>query len=249
MNGMILAAGLGERLRPMTNMTPKPLFTIGGTTMIRNAIGHLYAHGIRRIAINLHHLGGMIKDDLKTGMPRDLTLWFSEEPVLLGTAGGIKGCEPFLKDDEFVVINSDILVNCDLHAAIHVHHQKNALATLVVRPNPGSEKVGILENAPDGRLMRYLAARHPEYAKLAAPPAPMMFTGIHILSPSIFGYIPGGRPVNISVEVYPPLLAAGAQLHTFEYNGYWADIGTPASYQAAQADLNNKLFTPYGIPI
>ena len=245
---MILAAGLGERLRPLTNSKPKPLFAIGGTTMMRNAIGCLYAHGIRRIAINLHHLGEMIKDDLKTGMPRDLTLWFSEEPALLGTAGGIKGCEPFLKDDEFTVINSDILVNIDLHAAIRAHHEKNALATLAVRPNPSPETIGILERAPDGRLMRYLAARHPGYALLAAPPAPMMFTGIHVLSPAIFSYIPGGRPVNISVEVYPPLLAAAAALHTFEYGGYWADIGTPASYQAAQNDVNNNLFTPYGIP-
>ena len=201
MNGMILAAGLGERLRPMTNTTPKPLFDIGGTTMIRNAIGNMYAHGIRRIAVNLHHLGGMIKDDLKTGMPRDLTLWFSEEPVLLGTAGGIKGCEPFLKDGEFVVINSDILVNCGLDAVIRAHHDKQALATLVLRPNPAPEKIGILEQAPDGRLMRYLGARHPDCASLAAPPAPMMFTGIHVLSPAIFGYIPGGRPVNISEEV------------------------------------------------
>ncbi len=249
MRGMILAAGLGERLRPMTNTTPKPLFNIGGTTMIRNAIGLLYAHGIRRIAINLHHLGRMIKDDLKTGMPRDLTLWFSEEPILLGTAGGIKGCEPFLNGDEFVVINSDILVNADLHAVIRAHQEKKTLATLVIRPNPSPGTTGILENAPDGRLMRYLSARHPDYAALAAKPAPMMFTGIHVLSPAIFSYIPGGRPVNISVEVYPPLLASGAPLYTFDYGGYWADIGTPASYQAAQNDINNKLFTPYGIPI
>ncbi len=249
MNGMILAAGLGERLRPMTNTTPKPLFGIGGTTMIRNTIGHLYAHGIRRIAINLHHLGGMIKDDLKTGMPRDLTLWFSEEPVLLGTAGGIKGCEPFLKNGEFVVINSDILVTADLDAVIRAHHENNALATLVVRANPWPETIGILEKAPDGRLLRYLSTRHPDYPTIADTPAPMMFTGIHVLSPAIFGYIPGGRPVNISEEVYPPLLAAGAPLRTFEYHGYWADIGTPASYQAAKEDVNNGLFTPYRIPI
>lgn len=245
---MILAAGLGERLRPMTDAKPKPCFDIGGTTMIRNAIGYLYAHGIRRIAINTYHLPQMITDELQTGMPEDLTLWITEEDKLLGTAGGIKGCEPFLKNDEFVVINSDILVNCDLHAAIRAHHEKNALATLVVRPNPSPATIGILEKAPDGRLMRYLNARHPDYAKLTAPPAPMMFTGVHVFDRRIFAYIPYGRPVNISVEVYPPLLAAGAPLHTFEYNGYWADIGTPASYQAAQNDINNKLFTPYGIP-
>ncbi len=249
MNGMILAAGLGERLRPTTNTTPKPLFSIGGTTMIRNTIGHLYAHGIRRIAINLHHLGSMIKDNLKTGMPRDLTLWFSEEPVLLGTAGGIKGCEPFLKNDEFVVVNSDILETADLDAVIRTHRRKQALATLVLRPNPRPETIGILEKAPDGRLMRYLSARHPDYAALASPPAPMMFTGIHVLSPDIFSYIPGGRPVNISEEIYPPLLAGGAPLQTFEYHGYWADIGTPASYQAAREDIDKGFFSPYRIPI
>ncbi|MBI5178254.1 MAG: NDP-sugar synthase [Nitrospinae bacterium] len=244
MKGMILAAGYGERLRPETDTRPKPLFPIGQTNMIRNAIGYLARHGITEIAINLHHLGHMIKEELSNHLPPSLKIHFIEEKVIMGTGGGIKGAEPYLNGSDFVVINSDVLVNLDLHAVIEFHREKNALATLVVRQNPAPEKIGVLEAAGDGKLIRFLTARAPGHSSQHAP---LMFTGIHLFRHDFFQCIPGGRPVNISTEVYAPLVSAGAELYTYRYDGYWADIGTPETYRAASEDVQQGRFTPYGI--
>lgn len=247
MKGMVLAAGLGERLRPLTEKTPKPLLEIGGTTMIRNAIAFLRTHGIRDIAVNIHHLGHLVRRHLESDIPEDISLHFSEEPVLLGTAGGIKAAEPFLKDSPFVVVNADVLSDFDLPLALAAHRRHNALATLVLRDNPDPQTIGALEMSADQRLTRFLGSFAPGYRPAADGGGLMMFTGIHVFSPGIFGYIPAGRPVNISTEIYPLLLESGAALGAVRHGGYWADIGTHETYRNAKDDVARGLFTPYGM--
>ncbi len=246
MKGMILAAGYGERLRPETDKKPKPLFAIGQTCMIRNAIGYLLRHGITEMAVNLHHLGHMIKEEISKNPPAGATIHFVNEAVIMGTAGGIKGAEPYIGDSDFVVINSDILVDLDLSRAIDFHREKKALAMLVVRQNTEPQRTGVLEVADDGRLVRFLNARSPQYPPGKHYP-PMMFTGIHIFAKEFFGCIPAGKPVNISTEVYPKLVESGAAVFALPHAGYWADIGTPATYRAACEDINKGIFTPYGV--
>jgi NDP-sugar pyrophosphorylase family protein len=241
---MILAAGLGERLRPETNVTPKPLFRLGGTNMIRNAIGYLLRHGITDIAINLHHLGSLIKDDLAKNPPKGARIFFVEEKTLMGTGGGIKGAEQFIGGKDFVVINSDVLTDLDLGEAMRYHRSKNALATLVTRKNPDPEKIGSLAEGDGGRLVRFLGSKSPIYHG-ENEDAKLMFTGIHVLSKEFWGRIPGGRPVNISTEVYAPLVAAGEAIYVFNHDGYWADIGTPRTYRDACEDVKNGKFKPY----
>lgn len=240
---MILAAGYGERLRPQTDVLPKPLFKIGDTTMIGNAVAYMVHHGITDITINLHHLGHMIKEELFKNPPRGATIHFVEEKIIMGTGGGIKGAERFFQGEEFVVVNSDVLTDVDLGAAVKFHRSKNGLATLVTRKNPNPEKIGVLCSGGDGRLERFLSVKSPaskgEGEKL-------MFTGVHVLSREFFNKIPAGRPVDISREVYAPLVAEGAEIYAFNHDGYWADIGTPETYKAACDDVKNKKFKPYG---
>lgn len=246
MKGMILAAGYGERLRPETDKRPKPLFPIGDTTMIRNAVGYLYRHGIMEMAVNLHHLGHMIKEELSTNIPSGVRIHFVDEKAIMGTAGGIKGAEPYIGDSDFAVINSDILADFDLRQAIRFHYEKKALATLVVRDNPDPARTGALEAAEDGRLVRFLDTYSPHYRRDTSYPL-MMFTGIHIFSKEFFKCIPEGKPVNISTEVYPRLLESGAAVFALRHEGYWADIGTPATYRAACEDVEREIFKPYGV--
>ena len=241
---MILAAGYGERLRPETDGTPKPLFKIGSTNMIRNAIGYLLHHGITKIAINLHHLGRMIRDDLGKNPPKGATLFFVEEKVLMGTGGGIKGAEKFIGGSDFVVINSDVLTDLDLDRAVEFHRSKNALATLVTRKNPDPEKIGSLAEGEGGRLVRFLDSKSPLYNG-ENKDARLMFTGIQVLSKEFWKKIPPDRPVNISTEVYAPLVAAGEAICVFNHDGYWADIGTPETYRAALDDVERGRFKPY----
>lgn len=241
---MILAAGYGERLKPESLKKPKPLFAIGKTNMIRNAIGYLVHHGIKEIAVNLHHLGGMIKSDLSEIKKSGLAIHFSEEAELLGTAGGIKAVEPFMAGSPFVVINSDILIDLDLENAMRFHNEKGALATLVVRDNPSPAKFGMLAVDTGDKLIRFLNAFSPT-AKDACAVSLKMFTGVHIFSPEMFRHIPAGRPVNISTEVYPKLVESGEPLFAFDHSGYWADIGSAESYNAACRDVADKKFKPY----
>ncbi len=248
---MILAAGLGERLRPETLKKPKPLFAIGSTNMLRNAIGYLAKNGIREIAVNAHHLAQMIKDEIdsieKDDVVFHVAFHFIEEKEIMGTAGGIKGAERFIAGSEFVVLNSDVLLDLDLKEAVEFHRSKNALATLVVRDNPEPEKFGTLEVDSDGRLVRFLAHFSPDFPRKKSERLIKMFTGLQIFSPDIFTHIPSGRPVDISTEVYPKLVESGAPVFTFEYGGYWADIGSHEAYKAAQRDVEEKRFRVYEI--
>jgi len=247
MKGMILAAGYGARLRPETEKIPKPLFVIGETNMIKNAICYLAQNGIKDIAINLHHLAHVIKEELASIPDSEVTLHLIEEKELMGTAGGIKGAESFLGGSEFVVINSDILIDLDLGAAISFHRKKGGLATLVVRDNPTPETIGTLKLSADGRLAQFLASRSPKYDSAKIEDTPKMFTGVHIFEPEIFAHIPAGRPVGISEEVYPALIESGAEIFGYDHDGYWADIGTPESYASAKADVASGSFHPYPI--
>ncbi|GMT42682.1 MAG: hypothetical protein IEMM0002_1093 [bacterium] len=247
MKGMILAAGYGVRLRPETDKIPKPLFSIGKTNMIKNSIGFFQRHGVKEIAINIYHLGHMIKDELDSIPVGSVNIHLIEEKTLMGTAGGIKGAQPFLDGSEFAVINSDILTNLDLCAAIRFHRKKNALATLVVRENPDPARIGTLKQDRDERLVRFLASRSPEYDASKVSDSLKMFTGVHIFSPEIFKHIPAGRPVGISEETYPALIESGADIFAYDHYGYWADIGTPDSYDAAKLDVAYNRFKPYSI--
>ncbi|MEE8483230.1 MAG: nucleotidyltransferase family protein [Nitrospinota bacterium] len=245
MKGMILAAGLGERLRPETLKKPKPLFAIGSTNMLRNAIGYLAKNGLREIAVNAHHLAQMIKDEIDSIEKSDVVLHFIEEKEIMGTAGGIKGAERFIAGSEFVVLNSDTLLDLDLKEAVEFHRSKNALATLVVRDNPEPEKFGTLEVGSDGRLLRFLAHFAPDFPRKKSKRLIKMFTGLQIFSPEIFTHIPSGRPVDISTEVYPKLVESGAPVFTFDYGGYWADIGSREAYKAALRDIEENKFRVY----
>lgn len=247
MKGMILAAGYGTRLRPETDSTPKPLFKIGRTTMLKNAIGYLLRHGITEIAVNLYHLSRQVKKELESIDKQKVTLHIIEESEMMGTGGGIKGAEPFLGGSEFVVVNSDVLMNLDLAAAISRHREKNALATLVLRENPDPAKIGTLRVDKDGRIVRFLGSSSPGYDPNSVDESIKMFTGLHIFSPEIFRRIPAGRPVDISGEVYPELVVSGAALFGCDHYGYWSDIGTPASYKEAQMDVAFNKFRPYTI--
>jgi NDP-sugar pyrophosphorylase family protein len=247
MKGMILAAGYGIRLKPDTDSTPKPLFKIGKTTMLKNAIGYLLHYGIREIAVNLYHLSQMVKKELESISEEKVQLHVIEENEMMGTAGGIMGARPFLAGSEFVVINSDVLIDLNLKAAIQYHREKKALATLVLRANPNPAKIGTLRVTADGRVTRFLGSRSPHYKANTVTESLKMFTGVHLFSPDIFSHIPEGRPADISGEVYPRLIESGAAVFGFDYYGYWSDIGTPEAYKEAQMDVVFNRYKPYSI--
>ena len=152
---MILAAGEGTRLRPLTLETPKALLPIRGRPLIEHQLFWLNHHGIREVAINLYHLGNKIKDHLGDGSRFGMKICYSPEETLLGTAGGVKRIEHFF-NDTFVVVYGDILTDFDLSDMVKFHREKKAVATLAIFEAPNPWEVGVVELNKEGRILSLL---------------------------------------------------------------------------------------------
>ena len=230
MKGFVLAAGFGSRLTPLTDSIPKPLLPVGNVPLIGYALRLLASHGITEVAVNLHHLGRQLKEELGDGAAFGVEITYSEEEEILGTGGGLKQMAAFL-DQPFVVVNSDIIIDVDLAAVIADHRQRGALSTMVLREDPNQDNYGLIEIDSDGRIRRILGQGD-------APEAlrPLMFTGVHVMEPRFLEYIPAGINTCVNRYAYPKALANGEILAGFVARGYWADMGTPARYLAGNVD-------------
>ncbi len=243
MNAMILAAGFGMRLRPMTGRLPKPLFPIGRKRLIDIAIEKAINAGAEKIVINVSHLGSMIDAylaDKDYGVP----LVILHEAKVLGTAGGIKNAEKELGDQSFLVINSDILFDPDFESLIEYHNENRPLATLCLIENKEPEKYGHVRTLSDdnGQIGQLVEFKAPGYEPSGSI---KMFSGVSVVSPEIFKLIEPGREVDITKEVYGPLLERGGDLHGFSSRADWIDIGQPEDFLgAALKALDEDDFTP-----
>ncbi|HEY5627503.1 MAG TPA: nucleotidyltransferase family protein, partial [Nitrospira sp.] len=179
MKAMILAAGLGTRLRPLTNTIPKPLLPIAGTPLIVWNLLLLKRHGFHDVVINLHHLGPMIEQALGNGSKYGLRIYYSHEPVILGTGGGIKQAEPEFSGGPVLVLNGDTLFELDLGALCEFHQQRKAAATLVLREDDDAARWGLVEVGVDDRIVRITGRGKSD----ACATRPRMFAGIHIVHP------------------------------------------------------------------
>ena len=236
---MILAAGLGTRLRPLTDRIPKPLLPVAGRPMIDYTLAWVAAAGIRQVMINLHHMGDRIRQTV--GRERfGLEISYSEEPVILGTGGGLKRVERFFTDSPFLVVNADVLTAVDPQAVIRAHLATQPLATLVVRRDPDVAAYGALGIDRDGRIHRFLG-RGPQ-------PSPsledVMFTGIHVVDPRVLAYLPAAGAFSPITDAYIAIVERGAPLMGYLTDAPWIDIGTPERYRQAQQWVADGLIPP-----
>jgi len=232
MKAIVLAAGFGTRLRPLTNNTPKPLLPLGDRSVIEYNLLLLKKYGITEVAVNLHYHGEKIRKALGDGRKLGMQLLYSEEPQILGTGGGIKKVSRFLSDGTFLALNGDILVDINLDKVVELHRLKKSTATMVLREDPNVEAYGAIELDSKGRIRRFLGQPDWQGEKLS----PYMFTGIHVLEPQIFQYIPSQRFSPIT-DAYRAMLKKGERLFGYLMKSYWRDLGTPQSYRQAKADL------------
>ncbi len=230
---MILAAGLGTRLRPLTNTIPKPLLPISGTPLIVWNLLLLKRHGFQDVVINLHHLGPMIEQALGDGSRYGLRIIYSREPVILGTGGGLKQAEQHFSGESVLVLNGDTLVDLDLEALCAFHQQRNAMATLVLRKDPEAIRWGLVEMDSDNRIVRIIGRGH----AYQAPTQPRMFAGIHVFRTRLLRDVPKGVASTI-IEPYIAAIERGETVLGYDYDGYWSDIGTPERYAQAEHDAS-----------
>ncbi len=223
---MVLAAGEGTRLLPLTLVKPKPLFPLLNRPLLAWIFENLAHFQVRRLILNSHHLSEQIESFLTQsdhrGRFEDLQL--RREPVLLGTGGGIKNTEGFWRSDPFLVVNGDILTDVDLSAAAEFHRKHQGPITLVVHDYPFFNNIAVDE---PGRIRALRTSSEGRWA----------FTGIHILNREIFDYLPPLAPYDI-IPVYQTLISRGIPLWAFRVNGhYWRDMGTLESYRALHEDI------------
>ena len=236
MKAMIFAAGLGTRLRPLTNDRPKALVEIGGVPLLELAIRRLKHFGYDDILVNIHHFGQQIIDFLEKRQYFGIRITLSDErDKLLDTGGGLKKAAPFFDDGApFLLYNTDVLSDIDLRALRAAHLQKHALATLAVRQRETSRYLLFDDTL---QLCGWQNARSGEtrLSQDKAGLAPLAFSGIHVLSPEIFTFMPDGQSVFSIIDVYLEA-AKTAAVYGYRHDGsFWLDVGKhPALARAEQ---------------
>lgn len=234
MRAMVLAAGLGTRLRPLTLDRPKPLVDVHGRPLIAYNLLLLRRYGIVDVIINLHHQGNALRTALGNGEAFGVRIVYSPEDPLLDTGGAIQNAASLLGDDDFLVLNGDTIIDLPLDALVAAHRARGAAATLVVRHDPEQQRYGLVEIDREDRMRRFLG--RPE--EVDVPLVPYMFAGVHVLSSRVLAYMPAaGGAFSITRETYPAMLAAGEPLYGFPFGGFWRVIDTAADLARANAVL------------
>jgi NDP-sugar pyrophosphorylase family protein len=233
---MVLAAGRGTRLAPLTATTPKPLVSVAGRPMLEHILAFLRAGGIREVVINLHHLGHVIEAHVGDGRRFGLAVRYSWEDPILDTGGGIKRAERLLAGEPFVVMNGDSLLELRLSEVIESHLAGGALATLVVRPDPEASRYGLVELDDADRVRRVVGLPPGVSAALRG----FMFPGLHVFEPAIFSWMEADRAFSVMRVTYPRLIAAGVPVQGFVTTARWVNIDTPVALAAADRMLRAK---------
>ncbi len=231
---MVLCAGLGTRLRPLTEWLPKPAVPVCGLPLVRYALARLAAAGVGRAVVNVHHLAPAMEAAARASAEAlGLPLAISREPVIAGTGGALRQAAPLLAGAEAVVLwNGDILYDLDLGPVLTAHRQGGALATMVLAPMPPGGRYAAVEVDRELRVRR-IAGRGPGGPGLE----PLHFTGVHVLSQGLLQAVPAVPfACDVNRDVYPPLLERGLVRGVLG-SGAWDDLGTPARYLRANLDL------------
>ncbi len=228
---MLLCAGYGTRMRPLSDELPKPLVPVANHPLCEFSLRLFSRHGIRRAVVNLHHLGHLIPPALGDGARYGLSIEYSEEEVILGTGGGLVRARRLLGDGDFLVANADVLCAPDVSALLSYHRERRAAATMVVRPMPTGAEYTPVWLDPDGFIAR-IGGDAPR-----AGLRPVMFEGVHVLSQAIFDFLPAAGFSCVVDQGYRALLDAGLRVAGFVDTGPWLDLGTPALYLDANLSL------------
>jgi NDP-sugar pyrophosphorylase family protein len=241
---MVLAAGLGTRLRPLTDSRPKALVEVGGRTLLEITLTRLRSFGICEVIINVHHFADMIVEFLRVNRNFGLSIEISREEVLLDTGGGLKKAGWFFAEEQepFLLHNVDVISTIDFDEMMRAHKESGALATLAVQERESSRY--LLFDEP-GELCgrRIVRPQKDEIARLVTSFKALAFTGIHIISPHFLTMMKKHGAFSI-IEVYLRLASAGEKIRAFRADQYyWRDLGKLEQVKKAEEDLKVGLFS------
>ena len=239
LRAMILAAGYGTRLYPLTIDRAKPALPFLNRPLVGYVAEYLARHDCRNVAVNLHHMGDSVRHALGDGSRFGVDLTYVEEPEILGTGGALANARAFLDRGTFIVINGKIVTDIDLTCALDAHKRRGALATLVLRRNRMRERFSTVNVTTDERITGFGAApiKESDNARNVALESnnddrtcPLMFTGIQILEPEIFAYIPPHGFSHTTTEIYPEAIRRGELVAAHIAGGMWHEMSTIERY-------------------
>ena len=246
MKAMILAAGLGTRLRPLTDNKPKALVEVGGRTLLEITLTRLRSFGVTELIVNVHHFADMMLAYLRERNNFGMRVEVSCEDVLLDTGGGLKKAGWFFLEDAgdepFLLHNVDVISTIDLRQMAGEHKQTGALATLAVRERKSSRQLLFDEHGQlCGRRLGRDSAE--EIARPSARLTPLAFSGIHVISPRFLKMMDEDGAFSI-IETYLRLASAGEKIQAFRADQYyWRDLGRPENIRQAELDVEQKIVT------
>lgn len=250
MKALVLAAGMGERLRPLTGMTPKPMLQLGGRPLIHYPLAMLRRGGVTEVAINVHHLASAVSRGLGDGSKLGLRITYAPEPVLLGTGGPLNGLREFLRGNEntFVIANSDTILDLDLRAMLALHRDRAALATIALFHPANLDYYSRLEIDAGQKLrrMRLIARRDPlqydDYPAgldddVAGSLSPFMYCGVIVADQAVLDLMPPAPPWSLMAGLFAPMVANGMPVFGYVHRGYFRTIDDLKSYDALKAEF------------
>ncbi len=229
---LILSAGRGERLRPLTDDRPKTMVLVAGRPVLEYHVTLLRDLGIRELAINLHHQPHVVMNHFGDGSLWDVSIRYSLEDQLLGTAGAVRRLRDFLGEGTFLVIYGDNLFDYDLSPLLDLHSRQGSVATLGLFRGENPRAGGIVGLAPSGRVERFLEKPGPGEVF-----SDLVSAGIYVMEPRVFEFIPESGPSDFGRDVLPRLVASEAPVYGLEMEGYLTGLDTPELYERAQADV------------
>ena len=229
--GMILAAGRGTRLGPLTEYIPKPLLPVANRPVMAMGIHTLCRLGITTICANVSYLGEQIMTTFGDGHTFGAELHWSPEVEPTGTAGGVKRMQPLLWDDTLVIIAGDAMLDLDLAPLLAAHRTRQAFATLATVPVADPSEYGVVVTEADGRIVSF-QEKPPAGTEISR----QANTGIYIFEPVIFDLIPASEFCDFAMNVFPEVLRRGLPFFAVPVEGYWTDVGNPCDYLQANLD-------------
>jgi len=231
---LVLAAGLGTRMRPLTERMPKCLLPLGGRPVLAHILELLSRHRFSEVFVNLFWHGDAVREAIGDGEAFGQRIHYLQEQELSGTAGPIRKLAHDLRDDTFLVLNGDNLTDMDLTALIAFHRDGGADFTVALHRERLADlpEKSVVDTGPDGRVRSFVEKPGP--TQLVSD---WSSGGLYVLEPAVIDYIPEGRPYDIGHELIPALLRDGRNVFGFESDFYLVDIGTPKAYARAEEDL------------
>ncbi len=231
MRAMLLAAGLGTRLRPLTCVVSKSMIPVVNKPSLFYSLNLLRRSKINDVVINLYHQGNQIKDYVGDGEKFNMRVMYSEEDSLMGTAGGLKRMESYFKDT-FLVLSADGITDLNIRKAIQFHKKKAALATVVLKKTEEKFRYGVAFRNSQSRITQFI--EKPSWGDALSDE---INAGVYIFEPDIFSHIPPGKPYDLGHQVLPALAKKGKAVYGYLMDDYWMDIGNMTDYMKAQRDI------------